>query len=343
MGRKGTVNIPQWIEGNYWNVDTAFDVKCKSKKDVILRYLYYCAICFDYDYYTTKTSLPSMTQGTYYNYKIPYIPLSEQQAIAAYLDERCAKIDELIAEAAASIAEYKELKQAVIFEAVTQGLDKNVPLKDSGVEWIGEIPSHWQYKKLRYVVEDIGDIDHYMPESVNSGIPYAMTGDLCDYASSINFDSCKQVSYEDYLRLSKKIKVEKGDIIFARYASIGNICYVDIDKKFLVSYSCVTIKPTKSDINGFFLKYYLQSSAFKEEVMRYANSNVQANVGKESMLQAKISLPSMQEQDMIVDYLDARIGDIDALISEKQALIDDLKAYKKSLIYEVVTGKRRVG
>lgn len=273
---------------------------------------------------------------------IPYPPIDEQQAIADYLDERCSKIDEIISEATASIEEYKELKQAVIFESVTKGLDKNVPMKDSGVEWIGDIPVSWTYFKLRYVVDDIGDIDHYMPESVMCGIPYVMTGDLKDIASEIEFDSCKQVSYEDYIRLSKKISVNKGDVIFARYASIGVICYVDIDKDFLVSYSCVTIKPKHDLIDGWFLKYYLQSSAFKEEVMRYANSNVQANVGKESMYQAKIALPSMGEQKEIVNYLDIKVGAIESLISEKQALIDDLQMYKNSLIYEVVTGKRRV-
>ena len=269
-------------------------------------------------------------------------PLSEQQAIADYLDETCSKIDEIIAEAKASIDEYKELKQSVIFEAVTKGLDKNVKMKDSGIEWIGEIPVSWDCEKMRYIVNDIGDIDHYMPESVGHGIAYLMTGDLSDKVSNINFEKCKQVSYEDYKKLSKKIKAEIGDIIFARYASIGIVCYVDVDKNFLVSYSCVVIKPKHDIINSLYVKYYLQSKAFKEEVLRLANSNVQMNVGKESLLQAKITVPSLYEQERIVNFLDKRTAEIDSLIAEKESLINDLEAYKKSLIYEVVTGKRRV-
>lgn len=274
--------------------------------------------------------------------KVAVPAYDEQQAIADYLDETCSKIDEIIAEAKASIDEYKELKQSVIFEAVTKGLDKNVKMKDSGIEWIGEIPVSWDCEKMRYIVNDIGDIDHYMPESVGYGIAYLMTGDLSDKVSNINFEKCKQVSYEDYKKLSKKIKAEIGDIIFARYASIGIVCYVDVDKNFLVSYSCVVIKPKHDIINSLYVKYYLQSKAFKEEVLRLANSNVQMNVGKESLLQAKITVPSLYEQEKIVNFLDKKTAEIDSLIAEKESLINDLEAYKKSLIYEVVTGKRRV-
>ena len=284
----------------------------------------------------------TLNDATLKDYYIPMPLLSEQQTIADYLDETCSKIDEIIAEAKASIDEYKELKQSVIFEAVTKGLDKNVKMKDSGIEWIGEIPVSWDCEKMRYIVNDIGDIDHYMPESVGHGIAYLMTGDLSDKVSNINFEKCKQVSYEDYKKLSKKIKAEIGDIIFARYASIGIVCYVDVDKNFLVSYSCVVIKPKHDIINSLYVKYYLQSKAFKEEVLRLANSNVQMNVGKESLLQAKITVPSLYEQERIVNFLDKRTAEIDSLISEKESLINDLEAYKKSLIYEVVTGKRRV-
>ena len=284
----------------------------------------------------------SFTEEQLGQLKVPMPPLSEQQAIADYLDETCSKIDEIIAEAKASIDEYKELKQSVILEAVTKGLDKNVEMKDSGVEWIGEIPVSWSCEKIRYIVNDIGDIDHYMPESVGHGIAYLMTGDLSDKVSNINFEKCKQVSYEDYKKLSKKIKAEIGDIIFARYASIGIVCYVDVDKDFLVSYSCVVIKPKHDIVNSLYMKYYLQSKAFKEEVLRLANSNVQMNVGKESLLQAKITVPFLYEQEKIVKHLNKKITGIDSLITEKQSLIADLEAYKKSLIYEVVTGKRRV-
>ena len=309
------------------------------------KYLFYYLMSPNYeeDFRTRITGLISgVSVSELLNMSIITPPLSEQQAIADYLDEACSKIDKIIAEAKASIDEYKELKQSVIFEAVTKGLDKNVDKKDSGVEWIGEIPAGWNCEKIRYIVNDIGDIDHYMPESVGHGIAYLMTGDLSDKVSNIDFKKCKQVSYEDYKKLSKKIKAEIGDIIFARYASIGIVCYVDVNKDFLVSYSCVVIKPKHDVVNSLYMKYYLQSKAFKEEVLRLANSNVQMNVGKESLLQAKITVPSLYEQEKIVKYLNKKTTGIDSLIVEKESLINDLEVYKKSLIYEVVTGKRRV-
>lgn len=342
IGMDGDFNVRWWESGQ-----AVLNQRCCriiEKNNISRKYLYY-ALPFglkelnDLTYFTTVKHL---SNNGILNLNFPFPPLSEQQAIANYLDATCSKIDEIIAEAKASIDEYKELKQSVIFEAVTKGLDKNVEMKDSGVEWIGAIPASWEYKKIRYIVNDIGDIDHYMPESVGRGIAYLMTGDLSDKVSDIDFEKCKQVSYENYKRLSKKINAEIGDIIFARYASVGVVCYVDVNKEFLVSYSCVVIKPKHDDINSLYIKYYLQSKAFKEEVLRLANSNVQTNVGKESLLQAKITVPPLYEQEEIVNYLNKKIMEIDSLIAEKESLINDLEAYKKSLIYEVVTGKRKV-
>ena len=118
IGRKGaTLHIPHYIEGKYWNVDTAFDVK--SKGEMILRYYYYLAVCFDYKYYISQTTLPGMAQSSYYNMNIPIPPISEQQTIAAYLDSKCADIDRLIALKQQKIESLKEYKKSVIYEAVT--------------------------------------------------------------------------------------------------------------------------------------------------------------------------------------------------------------------------------
>ena len=121
LGRKGTINIPRWIEGKYWNVDTAFD--CKSINDYNLRFFYYIALIFDYDKYKSNTAVPSMTQGDYNNFILPVPPLAEQQAIADFLDTKTAKIDVLISELTKQIDELTEYKQAVITEAVTGKVD----------------------------------------------------------------------------------------------------------------------------------------------------------------------------------------------------------------------------
>lgn len=275
---------------------------------------------------------------------IPFLvpPLAEQERIAAFLDAECAEIDAVLEKTRASIEEYKKLKQAVITQAVTKGIRGDRPMKDSGIEWIGEIPAEWEIRKIFRAINKVGDIDHYMPDSVDDGIPYLMTGDLQEKLSDVNLKRCKKVSFQDYEMLSSKIRVSKGDVIFARYATIGTVCFVDTEDNILVSYACLIIKPNSSLLYGEFLFYYLKSTAFLEEIKQYIKANTQANVGLDSVSKAKIALPSVHEQQKIVEYLRDKCKKIDALIAKKQQYITEIENYKKSLIYEYVTGKKEV-
>jgi len=276
--------------------------------------------------------------------RLPTVTIPEKQMhrIANYLDAKCAQIDRVIARQQEVIEKLKEYKLSVITEAVTKGLNPDVPMKDSGIEWIGKIPEGWDLLKLRFAVENIGDIDHYMPASVDIGIPYVMTGDLHDLASAINFQECKMVSTEDYVELSSKISIKKGDLLFARYATIGTMCYVDLDREFLVSYSCVIIKPNEDLMLGKFLYYVMKSNTFAEEVKQYTNSNTQGNVGIEALYRSKVVVPSVSLQKEIIGFLEEKCTLIDKSIDSKMGLVNKLEEYKKSLIYEVVTGKREV-
>ena len=269
-------------------------------------------------------------------------PLAKQEHIAAFLDAECAEIDAVLEKTRASIEEYKKLKQAVITQAVTKGVRGDRPMKDSGIEWIGDIPAEWEIRKIFRAINKVGDIDHYMPDSVDDGIPYLMTGDLQEKLSDVNLKRCKKVSFQDYEMLSSKIRVSKGDVIFARYATIGTVCFVDTEDNILVSYACLIIKPNSSLLYGEFLFYYLKSTAFLEEIKQYIKANTQANVGLDSVSKAKIALPSVHEQQKIVEYLRDKCKKIDALIAKKQQYLTEIENYKKSLIYEYVTGKKEV-
>ena len=273
---------------------------------------------------------------------VPVPEYAEQERIAAFLDAECAEIDAVLEKTRASIEEYKKLKQAVITQAVTKGIRGDRPMKDSGIEWIGEIPAEWEIRKIFRAINKVGDIDHYMPDSVDDGIPYLMTGDLQEKLSDVNLKRCKKVSFQDYEMLSSKIRVSKGDVIFARYATIGTVCFVDTEDNILVSYACLIIKPNSSLLYGEFLFYYLKSTAFLEEIKQYIKANTQANVGLDSVSKAKIALPSVHEQQKIVEYLRDKCKKIDALIAKKQQYITEIENYKKSLIYEYVTGKKEV-
>ena len=163
-----------------------------------------------------------------------------------------------------------------------------------------------------------------------------MIGDLKDLSSSIDWDSSKKISIEDYKKLSIKSRPQIGDIIFARYASIGTTCYIDTDRDFLVSYACLTIHPSDLII-GKFLSYYLKSSSFAEDVLRRTNSNTQGNVGKDSLVNATIVLPSIIEQTQIANFLDAKCSDINAMLSETRSSIEEYKKLKQAVITQAVT------
>ena len=139
LGRKGTIENAKYVNTRYWNVDTAFDAK-PINDFLNLKFYYYCANSFDYKYYVSQTTLPSMTQSNYENMFIPLLNNSEQCFIVLYLDRQCTHIDNIIEKTKTSIEEYKKLKQAVITQAVTKGIRGNREMKDSGIDWIGEIP-----------------------------------------------------------------------------------------------------------------------------------------------------------------------------------------------------------
>jgi len=269
----------------------------------------------------------------------PCPSLTEQIHIASFLDHETAKIDNLIEKQQQLIELLKEKRQAVISHAVTKGLNPDTPMKDSGVEWLGEVPEHWRINSLNHVLAAIGDVDHYMPQSVDDGIPYVMTGDLTEFVSGIEFSKCKQVNLRDYLKLSKKIKTCLGDVIMARYATIGTVSYVDIDKVFLVSYSCVTIKPNLSKVLGLYLYYYFKSNSFLQGIQYQVNTNTQGNVGINDLSKMKIVLPSIKEQEEIIAHLQMNLEQLDDLSTKSTQAINLIQERRTALISAAVTGK----
>jgi type I restriction enzyme S subunit len=275
-----------------------------SSKKVDNQYVFYWLQAFRDDIVRLSSGggQPNINQEKVASLKVSAPCKDQQHTIAAFLDHETARIDRLIEKQQRLIELLKEKRQAVISHAVTKGLDPNVPMKDSGVEWLGQVPEHWSVKSINYVLEAIGDLDHYMPESVDNGKPYLMTGDMEDFASCVDFHNCKQVSQEDYQRLSKKIRSSKGDVVMARYATIGTAMYVDVEADFLVSYSCVTIKPKHSDVSGLYLFYYFKSDAFIQAIGNQINTNTQGNVGVNDLKKVKVALPSLAEQLHTVKY-----------------------------------------
>ena len=311
IGRKGaTLHIPHYIEGRYWNVDTAFDVK--PQEGFSLRYYYYLACVFDYNYYISQTTLPGMTQTNYNNMKLPCPSLDEQSAIAAYLDTQCAKIDEIIAQAKASIEDYKQWKASIIYEAVTKGLNPNVEMKDSGVHWIGNMPINWYLKKAKYCV------------SITNGSDPKSEGTVPVYGSGAeSFKTCGEYKEGPAVLIGRK-----GATLHIPHYIEGR--YWNVDTAF-------DVKPCE----GFSLRYYYYLACIFD-YNYYISQTTLPGMTQTNYNNMKLPCPSLDGQSAITSYLDTQCAKIDELTSEKQSLIDDLESYKKFLIYEVVTGKRRV-
>lgn len=274
--------------------------------------------------------------------KVPMPLLSEQQAIADYLDETCSKIDEIIAEAKASIDEYKELKQSVIFEAVTKGLDKNVEMKDSGVEWIGEIPVDWNIAKINRVAWTTSGATPLRSKETeyydNAVIRWVRTLDLNNGHVT---DSSEKIT-ETALKNSSCSIMPVKTVCVAMYGGSGTI-----GKSGILEVECATnqaicsIVSDKKVLNPDYLHYVIM--AVRKYWMKYAvGTRKDPNINQQIIAQMRIPIPQLSKQDIIVNHLDKVTDKCDSLISEKESLINDLEAYKKSLIYEVVTGKRRV-
>lgn len=274
-------------------------------------------------------------------------PLSEQQAIADYLDETCSQIDEIIAEAKASIDEYKELKQSVIFEAVTKGLDKNVEMKDSCVEWIGEIPSSWQLRKLKTFTVMISKGTTPKDMSNVKTTLYCVRYLKSENIKNNHLDIVPEfyITEETHNELSRS-KLNGNDILFViAGASIGKVAIMDenlLPANTNQANAFIRIKDEFMDSIEY-LWMLLQSVIVKEVINRYSVQSAQPNISMENLGNIKLPYPLLKrERDNIMNYLREKVDAIDSLISEKESLINDLEAYKKSLIYEVVTGKRRV-
>lgn len=275
--------------------------------------------------------------GTSALLNLPFIivPDDEQSAIAAYLDTQCAKIDEIIAQAKASIEDYKQWKASIIYEAVTKGLDPNVEMKDSGIEWIGRMPKHWQDINPKALFsqrkERANPGDRQLTASQQFGVIYQV-----EY---MELTGTKVVTVEKDFDILKHVSA--GDFVISMRSFQGGLEYST--KSGSISSAYVMLVPNLKLVYPRYYRWLLKSNGYiralqsTSDLVRDGQAMRYSNFAKVRLIN-----PPLGEQEQIANYLDTQCAKIDTLMTEKQSLIDDLESYKKSLIYEVVTGKRRV-
>lgn len=264
----------------------------------------------------------------------------EQKAIADFLDKECAQIDSIAADLEKQIALLQQYKKSLITETVTKGLDKSVPMKDSGIEWFGEIPAHWDVEPIKYRVTfhngDRGENYPSKSELQSEGIPFINAGHL--EGDGLNMDNMDYISEEKY-RIMGGVKLRSGDILYCLRGSVGKNAIVDMNQGTVAS-SLVAIRSVR--ISAEYLYYCLNS--YIEEVQRYLwdNGTAQPNLSADNLGKYKICIPTVEEQRTIVKYLNNICSQIDNLIIGKRKQLSTIQQHKKSLIYEYVTGKKRV-
>ena len=277
------------------------------------------------------------------NTYIPFPPKSEQTKIASFLDKKCSEIDSIIEESKKSIEEYKVWKQSVIFEAVT-GKNLSCKKKNSGIDWIGEIPENFTITRIKHIATLSGRIGWQgltSQEYSDEGC-YLITG-INFSNGEINWESCVRVPYSRWEEASQ-IQIENGDLLITKDGTVGKVAIVNnMPDKTSLNSGVLLIRQNKKVCSTRFLFWILQSNVFWKwfNYINAGNSTI-IHLYQHDFSNFSFPNPSIEIQNEISNYLDAKCAQIDSLISEKQSLIKDLAEYKKSLIFETVTGKRRV-
>lgn len=281
------------------------------------------------------TTMKRVSRTNLGNIIVPYAPPKEQQEIADFLDRKCAEIDAVIEKTKATIEEYKKLKQSVITEAVTKGIRGNRPMKDSGIEWIGEIPADWDVVRIKTLFDYRNERNFKPLEEVNLISLYTDLGVVqhCDLEETTgnkasNADGYKLV-YEDDIVVN---------IILCWMGAIGRSAYNGVTSPAYDVYS------PKEGTNTKFYHHLFRTQGFNGDCYEVGRGimAMRWRTYSDQFRAIKVVSPPPEEQEEIVKYLDKKCAEIDTLIAKKTALLEEMENYKKSVIYEYVTGKKEV-
>ena len=260
-------------------------------------------------------------------------------SIVNYLDSKCLQIDSIIEKQEAIIEKLKEYKLSVITEAVTKGLDPNVEMKDSGIEWIGRIPVSWSVVPLKKQLASIVDYRGKTPEKVDSGVFLVTAKNIKN--GIINYELSKEyVRASDYDEIMHRGMPEIGDVLFTTEAPLGQVANIDrVD--IALAQRIIKFRPNM-DLNAYYLKYWIMSTGFQQFLTTLSTGSTATGIKASKLFMLPVLLPERSVQDSIVAYLDDMLLKIESSICDRQNMIQRLSEYKKSLIYEVVTGKKEV-
>lgn len=273
---------------------------------------------------------------TFGNVEILTPDLFEQQQIASFLDYETAQMDELVAKQEKLIELLKEKRQAVISHAVTKGLNPNAPMKDSGVEWLGQIPKHWKCAGFKKYINKIIDYRGKTPNKTESGTVLITARNIKN--GSLDYSSLEYIDPRDYDSVMSRGLPNIGDVLFTMEAPLGEVAQVD-KEDIALAQRIVKFTGIDNVLNNSFLKYYILSSPFQDSLYTYATGSTALGIKAERLSYLKQLIPTHTEQQEIVAYLDNQTAKIDKTIEKAEQAIELLKERRTALISAAVTGK----
>ncbi|MBD2653642.1 restriction endonuclease subunit S [Synechocystis sp. FACHB-383] len=285
-------------------------------------------------------TINQLTINTINNFFIALPHPEEQGAIAAFLDRKTAEIDELIAQKERLIELYEEEKTAIINEAVTKGINPDVKLKPSGIDWLGDIPEHWQIVPMTKYLDSIVDYRGRTPKKIDTGL-FLVTaknikGGIIDYSLSEEY-----VDRLDAQSLLDRGTPEIGDVLFTTEAPLGEVANIDREDIALAQ-RVIKFRGKEKVLDNYFLKYWLMCNSFQQDLYTYATGSTALGIKASKLPKLLLLLPPLEEQRAIAAYIEKECARIDAKIAKTKRIIELQKEYRTALISEAVTGKIKV-
>lgn len=320
----------------------AFMMVFRANKSLFSKFAFYLMnVSFNFyrTFFTTST-VNQLTAAIFNGIEVPLPSISEQQKIADFLDKKTAQLDKAKALLEEQIQKLKDYRASLIYETVTKGLDKNVPMKDSGIDWIGQVPQGWGVSKLKNLLK-IKDGTHDTPSYVDSGIPLITTKNINSFSNYIDFSTAKNISYKDYILINRRSDVEYGDILMPMIGTVGGAVQVTTKNSFSIK-NVALFKAGFDLIMSKYLYYQLNSALVNNQLEFLMSGGVQSFVSLSILEQLQIINPSDKDKKKIIRFLDEKTQKIDKLIQIKNQQIENINKQRQTLIYDYVTGKRRV-
>lgn len=296
-----------------------------------------------YELVSYGSTMDSLSQEKIGEFEFYAPPIDEQRAIAAFLDAECAKIDSIIDDLERQIDRLTRYEESLITETVTRGLNPKATQTASGIEWIGKIPSHWEMKKLRY----LGSLQNGISkdaDSFGSGFPFVSYGDV------YNNRSLPQTAggLVESTKADRQIfSVQYGDVFFTRTSEtieeigIASTCLQTIENATFAGF-LIRFRPSTGKLSPLYSKYYFRAEMLRRYFVKEMMIVTRASLGQNLLKNLPVLLPPLDEQEEIGKYLDARCADIDSVITDKRQQLTAIRSCRESMIYEYVTGKKRV-